>query len=146
MGLQASGKSTFCLQRFNDTYIRLNLDMLKTRNRERILFAACMASKTPCVIDNTNPRVEDRGFYIEQFKKYRFNVDGYYFISNISSCLERNDLRKGKARVPEIAIKATRSKFEYPSLAEGFDRLYAVRLVNEKFVVKDITSSLLSVR
>ncbi|MCO7223294.1 AAA family ATPase [Pleionea sp. CnH1-48] len=137
MGLQASGKSTFCLQRFNDTYIRLNLDMLKTRNRERILFDACMTSKTPCVIDNTNPRAEDRVFYIEQFKKHRFDVDGYCFISNINSCLKRNDIRQGKARVPENAIKATRNKFEYPSFAEGFDRLYAVRLINEKFVVKE---------
>ena len=37
MGLQASGKSTFYREKFIDTHIRLNLDMLKTRHREQIL-------------------------------------------------------------------------------------------------------------
>ena len=32
VGLQSSGKSTFYLDKFIDSHIRLNLDMLKTRN------------------------------------------------------------------------------------------------------------------
>ncbi|WP_197529108.1 ATP-binding protein [Aeoliella mucimassa] len=34
IGLQASGKSTFYKQRFVDTHMRLNLDMLRTRYRD----------------------------------------------------------------------------------------------------------------
>ena len=52
IGLQASGKSTFFLQRFFTTHIRLNMDMLKTRNRETILLKACIEAKQPVVIDN----------------------------------------------------------------------------------------------
>ena len=33
MGIQASGKSTFYRQKFADSHIRINLDMLKTRHR-----------------------------------------------------------------------------------------------------------------
>ena len=55
IGCQASGKSTFFKRYFSDTHIRLNLDMLKTRHRERILFQACLAAKQKCVVDNTNP-------------------------------------------------------------------------------------------
>lgn len=53
-GLQASGKSTFYKEYFYKTHLRLNLDMLKTRHREKILFDACLESKSKCVIDNTN--------------------------------------------------------------------------------------------
>ena len=35
VGLQGSGKSTFYRERFFDTHVRLSLDMLKTRHRER---------------------------------------------------------------------------------------------------------------
>ena len=34
IGIQATGKSAFYQQRFADTHIRLNLDMLKTRRRK----------------------------------------------------------------------------------------------------------------
>ncbi len=33
-GIQATGKSTFFQQRFFNTHVRINLDMLKTRNRD----------------------------------------------------------------------------------------------------------------
>ena len=35
-GVQASGKSTFYQQYFYHTHLRINLDMLKTRHREKI--------------------------------------------------------------------------------------------------------------
>jgi hypothetical protein len=37
IGVQASGKSTFYMDRFFRTHMRINLDMLHTRNRERLL-------------------------------------------------------------------------------------------------------------
>ena len=59
IGLQASGKSSFYAQKFSDTHIRVNLDMLK----EKILFQACLDAKQPVFIDNTNPTIEDRQRY-----------------------------------------------------------------------------------
>ena len=83
MGLQASGKSSFYREKFIDTHIRLNLDMLKTPHREQILFNACLTAKQPVVIDNTNPAISDRQRYIPFAKKHRFSVTGYYFHSNL---------------------------------------------------------------
>jgi len=37
VGIQATGKSSFYRKHFFDTYVRINLDMLKTRYRERLL-------------------------------------------------------------------------------------------------------------
>ena len=35
IGLQASGKSSFYKERFFSTHVRISLDLLRTRNRER---------------------------------------------------------------------------------------------------------------
>ncbi|HSJ03696.1 MAG TPA: ATP-binding protein, partial [Verrucomicrobium sp.] len=53
-GIPASGKSLFYKQRYADTHVRINLDMLRTRNRESILFRACLEGKAQVVVDNTN--------------------------------------------------------------------------------------------
>ena len=74
IGCQASGKSTFFKQYFSDTHIRLNLDMLKTRHRENILFQACLDAKQKFVVDNTNPSKLDRKKYIQQAKNAYFKV------------------------------------------------------------------------
>ena len=137
IGLQASGKSSFFLQNFYEQYLRLNLDMLKTRNRERILFQACLESKQPCVIDNTNPTKASRANYIDLFKRHRFEVSGYYFESKIAECLQRNAQRTGKSFVPELAVKGTYNKLELPSYAEGFDKLFYVQLVESGFNIQE---------
>jgi predicted kinase len=60
IGIQASGKSTFYKERLFNTHIRINLDMLKTRNREKQLMQVCLQTGQPFVIDNTNPTKEER--------------------------------------------------------------------------------------
>jgi predicted kinase len=66
MGLQGAGKSTFYQTYFFNTHIRINLDMLKTRHREKTLLQACLEAKQSFVIDNTNPKFEDRSRYSNQ--------------------------------------------------------------------------------
>lgn len=143
MGLQASGKSSFYREKFIDTHIQLNLDMLKTRHREHILFNACLAAKQPVVIDNTNPAKSDRQRYIIPAKQYKFTISGYYFHSSIEECKQRNSKRDGKSKIPLVGILATSKKLQLPSYQEGFDRLYYVKIApNNSFVVKrrDIVS------
>ena len=78
MGAQASGKSSFYLHQFFATHIRINLDMLKTRHREKLIFEACLAAKQSVVIDNTNPTRQDRARYIgpAKFRKPK-KIDEY---------------------------------------------------------------------
>jgi predicted kinase len=64
IGIQGSGKSTFYRQRFFDTHVRLSLDMLKTRYRQRMLIEACVAARQRFVVDNTNVLAEERAEYI----------------------------------------------------------------------------------
>ncbi len=45
IGLQASGKSAFYQERFQHTHLRLSLDLLRTRHRERLLFEAGLLAR-----------------------------------------------------------------------------------------------------
>ncbi|MDH3348382.1 MAG: hypothetical protein OEM02_09855 [Desulfobulbaceae bacterium] len=104
MGIQATGKSTFYLEHFYKTHLRINLDMLKTRNREKILFKACLDMKQSFVIDNTNPTIEDRNRYIPATKEYKFRPIGYFFQSKISDSLERNLTRNGSKTSQRLRV------------------------------------------
>lgn len=131
-GVQASGKSTFYQQYFYHTHLRLNLDMLKTRHRENMIFEACLATKTKMVIDNTNPDVASRGRYIQRAHDAGFEVIAYYFATDLNSTLKRNRQRIGKANIPEAGVRATYKKLETPQLAEGFAEIFQVQIVDDQ--------------
>jgi predicted kinase len=138
IGIQATGKSTFFQQRFFATHVRINLDMLRTRNRERILLAACLEAKQPFVIDNTNLTRQGRAAYISQAKAAGFRVTGYYFNSALQAALERNRRRSGKSLIPEKGILGAYRKLELPNFDEGFDQLFYVEIAEDgQFIVKE---------
>ncbi len=138
IGIQGSGKSTFCQLRFFHTHIRINLDMLKTRHREEIICRACLEAKQPFVIDNTNPTPEDRERYIPLAKQYNFRTIGYYFHCPLVECQRRNAQRSGKQKIPPAAIAATYNKLVLPEWQEGFDELYYVEIdADNSFVVRE---------
>lgn len=135
VGLQASGKSSFFKERFFSTHVRISLDLLRTRNRERRLLTVCLETQQPFVIDNTNPTREERAKYIDAAKSAKYSVVGFYFRSKAEECLTRNQQRTD--RVPDVGILSTAKKLELPTLEEGFDTLRYVRLTEVGFVVEE---------
>src|SRR5581483_10407647 len=89
-GIQASGKTTFYRERFFDTHVRISLDLVRTRRREDLLIAACLAGRQPFVVDNTNATVADRARYIEPARSAGFAVVGYYFANDRRAAFDRN--------------------------------------------------------
>ena len=128
VGLQGAGKSTFYRERFFHTHMRLSLDMLKTRHRERLLLAACVGARQRFVVENTNPTRAERAVYIGAAKVAGFRVVGYHFQSRIEDCLRRNERRPAGQRIPPKGLLGTAGRMERPSTAEGFDELYYVRI------------------
>lgn len=128
VGIQGSGKSSFYKERFFNTHLRINLDMLKTRHREEVLLKACIEMQQPFVVDNTNPTIQARAKYIGAARAARFRVTAYYFQSSVQEAIRRNNLRSGKERIPPQAIGGTAKRLQLPTLSEGFDELYHIRI------------------
>ena len=78
------------------------------------------------VVDNTNPTREDRARYIPVAREAGYRVIGYFLQSRLQECIQRNNQRSGKERIPSKAIAMTSNKLEMPSRSEGFDELYFV--------------------
>lgn len=134
IGLQAAGKSTFFHTYYAETHSHISKDWLRNnKNRARrqaqLIETALQAGRS-AVIDNTNPTVEDRRSLIHLGRLYGAEIIGYYFQSQVSHCLERNQARTGRARVPDVAIYATIKKLTPPSYLEGFHQLFYVRIVS----------------
>ncbi|MBV9790693.1 MAG: ATP-binding protein [Chloroflexi bacterium] len=141
IGLQGSGKSSFFKERFFGSHVRINLDMLRTRHRETLLLRACIEMQQHFVVDNTNPLLAERAKYIEPARKAGFRIVGYYFWPDLTGSIRRNGRRSGRERVPTQAIVATAKRMQPPTLAEGFDQLYRVKLNQGQFVVDELTDS-----
>lgn len=135
IGLQAAGKSTFFQTYYAATHVHVSKDRFRNnKNRARRqaqLIEAALQAGHSVVVDNTNPTVEERKLLIHLGNQYGARIIGYYFASQVSSCLARNRARLGKARVPDVAIYATIRKLTPPSCGEGFHQLFDVQIVGD---------------
>jgi hypothetical protein len=127
-GVQAAGKSTFYRERFFDTHVRINMDMLRTRRRESLLLDACLAARQPFVVDNTNVLAAERARYIVPARAAGFAVAGYFFRATPGEAIARNRGRGDKPPIPIPGLLGTYKRLEEPRWAEGFDALFTVTL------------------
>lgn len=136
IGIQASGKTTFFKQELSCFgYTHINLDTLKTRNKESLAIRECLNTGNSFVVDNTNPEKSDRERYISLAKSHGYEVIGIFFQSILQDCIIRNTGRGSV--VPTKAIPSTQRKLQLPEYSEGFDKLYFVRIVDNGFEITD---------
>jgi predicted kinase len=135
IGLQASGKSTFFQQNFAKTHKLVSKDLMpnhKNKAKRQIqLIEEALKNADSVIIDNTNPTRKERDVLIKLGKQYNATITGYYFESYVSRCLERNQQREGKAKVPNVAIYATSRKLDHPEITEGFGQLFYVTIADK---------------
>ena len=136
IGIQGAGKTTFYRERFSDTHVRISLDMLRTRRRERLIFEACLAAQQSFVVDNTNPRASDRERYVGPARAAGFRVIAYFFETPLREAVRRNNLRKRQQKIPVVAVAGTSRKLQPPRAAEGFDEIHTAELTaSDQFLV-----------
>lgn len=133
VGLQGSGKTTFYRERLAATHAHVSKDNFRSNprpaRRQRRLIAEAFAVSRSVAVDNTNPTAADRAELVEAGRSAGAGVVCYFFPPDVAASLRRNAAREGKARVPDHAVRITAARLESPTPAEGFDRLYQVRLV-----------------
>jgi predicted kinase len=139
VGLQGSGKTTFYRERFAATHLHVSKDLMRNRRdrqaHQLALIREALAAGRSVVVDNVNATAADRAALIAAGRAHGAAVVAYVLETPVGECVLRNRERQGRARVPEVAIFATRKRLEAPSGAEGFDRLYGVRAEAGVFVV-----------
>ena len=132
IGLPASGKSTFFRERFAATHDHVSKDLFRNnrqpQRRQDQLIAESLASGRSVVVDNTNPSAAVRAPVITLARRHGAEVVGYFFATEAGDALRRNRARQGRERVPDVAIFTARKRLEPPTLAEGFDRVFSVRM------------------
>jgi predicted kinase len=132
IGLPASGKTSFYRERFASTHAHVSKDLLRNNRRadrrQEQLITESLAGGRSVVVDNTNASIEVRAQLVALARAHGAEVIGYYFPTETADALRRNRTRRGRERVPDVAIFAIRKRLEPPSVAEGFDRLFTVRL------------------
>ncbi len=128
IGIQGAGKTTFFREHFFETHVRISLDMLRTRDRERLLLEACLAAQQPFVIDNTNVLATERAVYIQAARARGFKVTGYFFKTELRAAIARNNKRTDKKPLPVPALARWFKRLQPPLAQEGFDELQLVTL------------------
>jgi predicted kinase len=123
-GVQGAGKTTLYRDRFLETHVRVAMDLLRTRAREKAFLALCLQQRQPFVVDATNPTPADRRRYVDPARAAGFKVVGYLVEIADAQALARNAAREGRRRVPAAAVVGTGRRLLRPTPEEGFDELW----------------------
>jgi predicted kinase len=140
IGLPGAGKSTFHRERFAASHVHASLDLLRNARRrvarEHELVRESLCEGRSVVVDDTNVRRSVRAALVAIGREHGARVVAYYFDESARDCLARNRAREGRARVPDVAVFAKAKRLERPTLDEGFDAIFRVRVQDGAFVVE----------
>lgn len=138
-GLQASGKTSFYRERFAATHVHVSKDAWpNARNKEdrqRRLVEEHLRAGRSVVVDNTNPTPVEREPLIEIARAVGARVASYSFVVTVEESLQRNAAREGRARILDVGIFSVAKRLVLPTVNEGFDQMFEVRLTDGGFVV-----------
>ena len=141
IGSPGSGKSTFT-EKFllPKGYIRINQDILKTKEKVLKSLLQNIKEGKKIVIDSTNPQKNGRKDYIKICKENNYSVRAFVFQVSKELAFHLNNLRAiNKNRnhysghVNNIPIHAFFKNFEQPEINEGFKEIVNVNFVPGPF-------------
>jgi predicted kinase len=131
VGLQGGGKSTWVREHLAATHAVVSKDewphARRREARQQRVVAELLAAGRSVVVDNTNPAPEDRAVLVALARAAGVRVRAVWIDTPLETCLERNNARDGRARVPLIGVLATRGRLVPPAIGEGFGRVDVVR-------------------
>lgn len=139
-GLQASGKTSFFRERFAATHVHISKDAWpnarKKEQRQRRLLEEHLRAGRSVVVDNTNPTLAERAPLIAIARALGARISSYSFAASVEEAMRRNALRVGRARVDDVGIFTVAKYLVLPSVDEGIDECFVVRLTDDGFQVR----------
>lgn len=137
VGIPGSGKSTYAKKLEANGAVWVSLDVIRdnqvaksgTRNEKKVFSEGLRQMKKALedgkdvICDSTNVYPEKREKYLKEAKKYNAKCVAFFINTDKKTCLERNSLREGNAKVPAIAIHSLAKKLVPPTIEEGFDEV-----------------------
>lgn len=139
VGFPGSGKTTYYNKYFKDS-VYINQDILKTKNKCHKIFKDSIKGNTTIVVDNTNPSIEARKFYIDEARSNNKKIVCYNFTTSRKCSEHLNSFRDRlgiRSRVPSIVYNIYNKNFIIPSLSENFDEIVDIPF-NPEFSDTDI--------
>jgi predicted kinase len=132
VGLQASGKSTFCRRHLMDRHVLVSKDRFPRgargkQARQMRLVEEALAEGRSVAVDNTNPSPDEWRPLVEAGHAHGALVTAYWFPPDPAGSMRRNAVRPGRERVPDAGVRATLARLRHPTPADGFDAVFEVR-------------------
>jgi bifunctional polynucleotide phosphatase/kinase len=134
VGYPASGKSTFARRYFEPTYVRVNRDILKSKEKCLKVCEEALEQGKSVLVDNTNPAASTRKQYISLAAKRNIPCRCFHFTASVELAKHLNMYREhitgGKSKhVPRIGYAVFTKNFEEPTLEEGFIEIRKVNFI-----------------
>lgn len=102
VGMQASGKTTFCRQVLAADHVVVSKDDFHNarhpQNRQMRLIREALAAGHSVAVDNTNPSPHEWRPLIEAARGYGAAPLAYWFPPDLPANQQRNAMREGRAR------------------------------------------------
>ena len=148
IGLPACGKSTWADKMAIEGFIRHSSDRIRLefgmKYDDPMAFQILhkrikedLRNGKNCIYDATNLSRKRRRQFLEELKKIPCEKEAKLFLVPLDVCMERNRLRSGGARVPDLLYMEMLKSFHVPDQHyEGFDRI-TFEAYNGEFILPD---------
>lgn len=130
VGPMAVGK-TWLATHIYPTFTRVNQDTLKTKSNVQKEFQRAISCRECIVVDNTNPTIETRDWYIQIAKQAGYRIVCYYYDVDKQTAMDldkQRALRSNTVKIPSIAYHIYYKRLQPPSKDQGFDRVFTITM------------------
>ena len=134
VGLPGAGKTTFYRERFA-SHAHVSKDAFpraaSKQARQDAALRQALAQGRSVVVDNTNVTPGERAAVIAIAREFDARIVGYFIEATPREAVARNERRTGKEKVPKVAIFTRAKRLVPPAIAEGFDELRTIRVLED---------------
>lgn len=136
VGPPASGKTTLSKHQIYSNYIYLNNDTIKNKTKLDKYFVDAIQKNNNVIIDNTNPKLETRQYYIDLAHRQSYKIYCYFFdlpkilIKHLNQM--RVQITHGLVKaIPMVGIHTYYKNLVKPTLSEGYNEIINITKLHQ---------------